>query len=49
MVMEPIKCPDCGENAIYDEVDIGVGTMIGNVHCDACGWSAEHDLEREFE
>ena len=31
-------CPNCGKELTYDEVDIGVGTMIGNVCCEHCGW-----------
>ena len=34
-------CPECGAPIIYDEVDIGVGTMRGNPHCD-CGWSPDY-------
>lgn len=32
-------CPECGEPAECDVVDIGVGVQErGNWQCDACGW-----------
>lgn len=31
-------CPNCGDPLEYDEVDIGVGTQVGNFRCPACGW-----------
>ena len=39
-----MKCPKCDEELNYDEVDIGVGLMKGNYHCDACGWSDRDDI-----
>lgn len=32
------KCPECGDTLQFDEVDIGVGVMQGNPHCDSCCW-----------
>lgn len=37
-----MKCPKCDEELDFDEVDIGVGTMQGNYHCN-CGWSDQDD------
>jgi transcription elongation factor Elf1 len=37
-------CPKCGTELTCNEVDIGVGTMIGNCHCSSCGWNPEEEL-----
>ncbi len=39
-----MKCPKCNEELDYDEVDIGVGLMKGNYHCEACGWSDQDEI-----
>lgn len=40
------RCPECGEDLTYDEVDIGVGIQRGNARCDECGWSSmELDID----
>lgn len=39
------KCPVCKEELTCDEVDIGVGTMIGNCRCDSCGWSEAQAMD----
>lgn len=46
MTNEP-RCPICGGLLNYDEVDIGVGTQIGNYRCDYCGWCLEQD-DKEY-
>lgn len=38
-----MKCPKCGSDLTYDEVDIGVGVMQGNARCDNCGWVQEEE------
>lgn len=38
-----MKCPKCGSDLTYDEVDIGVGTMQWNARCDNCGWVQEDE------
>jgi hypothetical protein len=35
------KCPDCGEDLEFDEVDIGVGSQRGNYRCLHCRWTPE--------
>lgn len=37
------KCPICGSELSYDEVDIGVGVQTGNYRCDCCGWYPDRD------
>lgn len=32
-------CPNCETELDFDEVDIGVGTQIGNFVCPECGWT----------
>ena len=39
-----MKCPKCDNELNYDEVDIGVGLMRGNYHCDICGWSDQDEI-----
>jgi transcription elongation factor Elf1 len=39
------KCPNCGEELTYDEVDIGVGVQRGNYRCDNCGWNEPFMLD----
>lgn len=34
-------CPECRSQLSFDEVDIGVGTLRGNPHCDVCYWSPD--------
>jgi len=40
-----MKCPVCGKELSYDEVDIWVGVQRSNYHCDECGWSEKDLLE----
>jgi transcription elongation factor Elf1 len=40
-----MNCPRCDEELNCDEVDIGVGTLQGNYHCDSCGWSEQEILD----
>jgi len=42
------RCPVCGERCTYDEVDIGVGTLRGNLRCDSCGWIREQSIDGCF-
>lgn len=35
------KCPKCGSDLWFDEVDIGVGILKGNFSCQECGWVQE--------
>lgn len=35
------KCPRCGSTLEYDEVDVGVGTVRGNVGCPECLWTPD--------
>lgn len=36
----PFKCPNCGStNVDRDEVDVGVGTVMGPWSCHDCEWS----------
>jgi len=42
------KCPKCGSDLSYDEVDIGVGTQQGNFRCDFCSWTPEDEIDPEF-
>lgn len=38
-----MECPDCGETAESDHVDVGVGIIVrGNFAC-LCGWEYEAD------
>lgn len=37
------KCPRCGTELEYDEVDIGVGTMKGNPGCPECHWTPSEE------
>lgn len=37
------KCPICTEPLDCDEVDIGVGIMLGNWRCPTCGWDENSD------
>lgn len=39
-----MNCPKCDNELSYDEVDIGVGLMKGNYHCDVCGWTDQDDI-----
>lgn len=32
------KCPKCGGELVRDEVDIGVGVMLGPAGCPDCHW-----------
>jgi len=43
------KCPKCGSDLSYDEVDIGVGTQQGNFRCDFCSWTPEDEIDPEFQ
>jgi hypothetical protein len=36
---ESERCPNCGGELEYDEVDIGVGTLQGNPGCPSCHWT----------
>ena len=38
------KCPVCGSELNYDEVDVGVGTIRGNFRCDDCGYIPEEKI-----
>jgi transcription elongation factor Elf1 len=40
------KCPKCGEEIIYDEVEIGVGLYRGNARCNNCGWTLDEEIEK---
>lgn len=33
------KCPECGSDLEFDEVDIGVGVLRGNAGCPECHWA----------
>jgi C4-type Zn-finger protein len=44
-----MKCPICDHEMDYDEVDIGVGTMKTNYHCDYCGYIPKETLDKIFE
>ena len=39
-----MNCPKCDEECICEEVDIGVGTLIGNCYCPNCGWSQKEEM-----
>lgn len=42
-------CPNCGEIAVSDSVDIGVGIQVrGNFYCEACHWAKPTD-EQPFD
>lgn len=42
----PSKCPNCSEQLIYDEVDVGVGFVSSPAWCDnpECGYCEEVGL-----
>ena len=42
-----MECPKCDSELSYDEVDIGVGLMKGDYHCDVCGWTDRSDFKEE--
>lgn len=42
-------CPVCGGALDHDEVDIGVGTMVGPSFCIDCGWSDSDGDETPFD
>ena len=37
-----MKCPECGDEAWRDEVDVGVGIIYGPYGC-PCGWSEQEE------
>lgn len=39
------KCPKCGGELEYDEVDVGVGVIKANPGCPACHWT----LDRRYD
>lgn len=43
--MTTMKCPECGEACVRDEVDIGVGIQYGPWGCTECSWSEIRDYE----
>lgn len=43
LAFDQIKCPKCGQIAVADFVDIGVGMQqSGPFGCEACGWVEDH-------
>jgi hypothetical protein len=34
-----MNCPECGAQCERDEVDVGVGWILGPWGCFSCGWS----------
>jgi transcription elongation factor Elf1 len=43
------KCPKCGsEDTTREEVDIGVGTQYGPLHCRACGFDEQQEVQSLF-
>ncbi len=42
------KCPKCGEELEYDEVDIGIGIQRGNPGCPNCYWIPEEIQMNDF-
>jgi ribosomal protein S27AE len=42
-VSQEEKCPRCGSDLEYDEVDIGVGIQRGNPGCPDCHWVPGED------
>lgn len=47
--MRPGECPRCGSELDRLEVDIGVGTLLGPLHCPDCGWNPEEDPDCCFD
>ena len=41
------SCPSCGSVDIHrEEVDIGVGTQRGPLHCNRCGFDEQDEADR---
>ncbi len=41
LLADQMRCPKCGEIAVSDSVDVGVGLIVrGNFAC-ACGWEID--------
>ena len=45
-----VCCPSCGNELDFDEVDVGVGVIRGDYHCNECHWSdrVEEDLREKY-
>lgn len=44
--MSDDRCPECGAELVWDEVDIGVGTERGNPGCPECLWPFRRERAR---
>jgi len=46
---DQVVCPHCKSSEVWrEEVDIGVGTQYGPIHCKACGYDEEEEIESLF-
>ena len=41
-----MKCPNCNEECIREEVDVGTCTVYSPYKCNNCGWDEQDEIDK---
>ena len=43
-----MKCPNCGEECVREEIDVEVCMVYGPAYCLNCRWSEEEEVNKLY-